>query len=46
MLNENANWHLKTAKDMEKCLSELGFGLNGTELMRKAHLLRYEWRKI
>lgn len=30
------NCHLKTAKDMERYLTELGFGLNGKEIMKKA----------
>lgn len=28
--------HLKTAKNMEKYLTEIGFGLNGSEIMKKA----------
>ena len=33
--------HLRTANNMEKYLSELGYGLDGTELMKKAaHALK------
>lgn len=30
------NCHLRNAEDMKKYLTELGFGLNGDEIMKKA----------